>query len=135
MFDLFARMEEDFALLDRRAVFALVYTAIGLTGIYYLKTIGYLDAMATAVGLGQAAEAIERSNENNLLLLSYWVGVSLTLYFVIPAIILKLVFKQRLADYGLSLSIEKGFLKLLLQSLALMLPIVSLMSLTPGFLA
>jgi membrane protease YdiL (CAAX protease family) len=135
MFDLFARIEEDFALLDRRAVFALVYTAVGLTCIYYLKNVEYLDAMAAAAGLGQAAEAIKRSDENNLLLLAYWVGVSVTFYFVIPAIVLRFVLKQRLSDYGLNFSIEKGFLKLLLQCLAVMLPLVYLMSLTPGFMA
>lgn len=135
MFDLFARIEEDFALLDRRAVFALVYTAIGLTCIYYLKNVEYLDAMATTVGLGQAAEAISRSDANNLALLAYWVGISLTFYFVIPAIVLKFVLKQKLSDYGLNFSIEKGFLKLLLKGLAVMLPLVYLMSLTPGFMA
>jgi hypothetical protein len=37
MRDLIDRLTTDFSLLDRRAVFALVYTAAGLTGIFYLK--------------------------------------------------------------------------------------------------
>ena len=54
MFDIFARIEEDFSLLNRRAVFALVYTAIGLTCISYLKNADYMNAMASAVAHREA---------------------------------------------------------------------------------
>ena len=37
MRDILNRITTDFSLLDRKAVFALVYTAAGLTGIFYLK--------------------------------------------------------------------------------------------------
>jgi membrane protease YdiL (CAAX protease family) len=132
MFDLFARIEEDFSLLNRRAVFALVYTAIGLTCISYLKNADYMNAIASMFGVENWAHAIE-NNGSNLELLAYWVVVSITFYFVVPALVLKLVFKKRLSEFGLSFSIEKGFLKLLLQCVAVMLPLVYLMSLTPGF--
>jgi membrane protease YdiL (CAAX protease family) len=135
MFDLFARIEEDLSLLDRRAIFALVYTAVGLTCISYLKNGEYMDAMFSFVGLGQLARTIEDANTSNLLLLGYWVAVSITFYFFVPALVLKLVLKKSLSEYGLKLSIEAGFLKLLLQCMAVMLPLVYLMSLTPGFAA
>src|SRR5689334_22725312 len=115
MFDLFARIEEDLSLLDRKAVFALVYTAIGLTCIFYLKNADSMEAMAAAVGLRSWAFAIEHSESSNLPLLAYWVGVSVLFYFVVPALVLKFVLKKRLSDYGLSFRIEPGFLKLLLQ--------------------
>jgi len=135
MFDLFARIEEDFSLLDRRAIFALVYTAIGLTCIYYLKDAAYLDSFAGTLGLSSLAQSIERSDASNLRMLAYWAGVSVFFYFVVPALVVKLLLKKKLCDYGLNFSIEKGFWKLLGQCLAVMLPLVYLMSLTPGFAA
>lgn len=135
MFDLFARIEEDFALLDRRAIFALVYTAIGLTCIYYLKDAAYLDVLAGILGLSTWAHAIERSDANNLNMLTYWAGVSVVFYFVVPAVVLKFVFGKKLSDYGLNFKIETGFWKLLFQCVLIMLPLVYLMSLTPGFAA
>ena len=133
MFDLFARIEEDFSLLDRKAVFALVYTAIGLTCIFYLKNADSMEAIAAAVGLNQWALAIQHSETSNLPLLAYWVGVSVLFYFIVPALVLRLVLKKKLSDFGLSFRIEPGFLKLLLQCIAVMAPLVYLMSLTSGF--
>ena len=135
MFDLVANIEEDFSLLDRRALFALVYTAIGLTCIYYLKNTEYLDAMASLLGLNSWAHAIERSDVSNLRLLGYWVGISVFFYFVVPALVLKFVLKKRLRDYGLNFHLEKGFWKLLVQCILVMLPLVYLMSMTSGFTA
>ncbi|HYJ92230.1 MAG TPA: CPBP family intramembrane glutamic endopeptidase [Pyrinomonadaceae bacterium] len=133
MFDLFERIEEDFSLLDRKAVFALVYTATGLTCIFYLKNTDSMEAMASALGVRQWAIAIEHSESSNLPLLAYWVGVSVTFYFIVPALVLKFALKKKLSDYGLNFHIEQGFLKLLLQCVAVMTPLVYLMSLTSGF--
>jgi membrane protease YdiL (CAAX protease family) len=135
MFDLFSRIEEDFSLLDRRSVFALVYAAIGLTCIYYFKNIDYLDWFAATFGVTSWAQSIERSDANNLPLLGYWVGVSILFYFVVPVAVLKLVLKQKLSDYGLNFRIEKDFWKLLFQCMVVMLPLVYLMSMTSGFSA
>lgn len=133
MFDLFGRIEEDFSLLDRKAVFALVYTAIGLTCIFYLKNADSMEAIATVLGVKRWALAIEHSETSNLPLLAYWVGVSVLFYFVVPALVLKFILKKKLSDFGLSFRIEQGFLKLLLQCIVVMTPLVYLMSLTSGF--
>jgi membrane protease YdiL (CAAX protease family) len=53
----------------------------------------------------------------------------------VPAVVLRFAFGKRLSEFGLSLRIEQGFWKLLLQCVAVMLPLVYLMSLTPGFAA
>ena len=37
MIEILDHIRNDISKLDRKAVFALVYAAIGLTGIYYLK--------------------------------------------------------------------------------------------------
>ena len=135
MFDLFASIEEDFSLLNRRAIFAFVYTAIGLTCISYLKNADYMDAIASMIGVETWSRAIESNETSNLGLLAYWVVVSVLFYFMIPAFVLRFVFRKSLDEFGLSFRIEKGFLKLLLQCVAVMLPLVYVMSLTPGFAA
>lgn len=135
MRDIFERIEEDFALLDRKAIFALVYTAVGLTCISYLKNADYTESLSSVIGLNSLARESVRSDISNLPMLEYWVALSVLFYFVIPAFVLKFVLKMRLSDYGLNLSIENGFLKLLFKCVAVMLPLVYLMSLTPGFAA
>jgi membrane protease YdiL (CAAX protease family) len=135
MRDIFERIEEDFSLLDRKAIFALVYTAIGLTCISYLKNVDYMESTASLVGLRTASNNIEQTGVSNLALLEYWVAISVFFYFLIPAVVLKLILKKRLSDYGLKFSIERGFWRLLFQCIAVMLPLVYLMSLTPGFAA
>lgn len=135
MRDLFQRIEEDFSLLDRKAIFALVYTAIGLTCISYLKNSDYMESAAAFLGISRIAASIERSEISNLPLLEYWVAVSVFFYLVVPAVILKFILNKRLSDYGLNFSIENGFWNLLFKCLVVMLPLVYLMSLTPGFAA
>ncbi len=56
-------------------------------------------------------------------------------YFIIPALFVRYVQKRKLSEIGLALSIENGFFKLLVVCIAIMLPLVYLMSLTGSFSA
>lgn len=128
-------IRQELGQLDRRAVFALVYSAIGLTCISYFKNPEYLaailaDTRFTAIGM-QATHSID----NNLYALFWWVFVSVTFYFVVPVMFVKFVQKQNLSEIGLAFAIEKGFVRLLLICVAVMLPLVYLMSLTGSFSA
>lgn len=134
MLDLARKLRSDIAPLDRRAVFALVYAAVGLTCISYLKDPAYFAAFARHTRFEElGAEAVNPTN-NNLYGLLWWVAVSVTFYFVIPALFVRFVQKRKLSEVGLSFTIEAGFFKLLLQCTAIMLPLVYLMSLTSGFM-
>ncbi|HPS27690.1 MAG TPA: CPBP family glutamic-type intramembrane protease, partial [Bacteroidales bacterium] len=57
------------------------------------------------IGLGNTAERakyfIEHQTNQQLFSLGYWVVTILIFYFLIPAAIIKLVFKEKLKDYGL----------------------------------
>ena len=135
MLELARQIRGDIAALDRRTVFALVYAAVGLTCISYLKNPEYFAAITARTPF--AAVGVEAANPtaNNLYGLIWWVFVSVTFYFVVPAIFVRFVQKRKLSEIGLAFKIEKGFLKLLLQCIAIMLPLVYLMSLTSGFSA
>jgi hypothetical protein len=135
MLDLLIQIRGDFAKLDRRAVFAFVYAAIGLTCITYFKDPSYLASILSNTRFAYIGEEAAHPTNNNLYGLIWWVFVSVTFYFIIPAIFVKFVQKRKLSDIGLSLKIEPGFLKLLVLCIAIMLPLVYLMSLTGSFSA
>lgn len=135
MLEILDHIRQDIEKLDRKAIFALVYTAFGLTGIYYLKNQETVEAFLKGSQFEGFGNWIANSPDNNLPGLGWWVAVVTIFYLVIPAIWIKYYYRERLADYGLKIGAESGFLKLLLACIALMLPLVYWMSTTSGFAA
>lgn len=135
MLELVSQMRGDFARLDRRAVFALVYASVGLTCITYFKNPEYLAGILANTRFADTGVEAAYPTENNLYGLIWWVFVSVIFYFAIPALFVKFVQKRNLSEIGLNLSIEKGFIKLLAVCIGVMLPIVYFMSLTASFSA
>ena len=135
MLEIIGHIRQDFAGLDRRAVIALTYTAFGLASIFYLKNTEAVAVLLQGTSLDWFGELIAYSPENNLPGLVWWVAVVTVFYFVIPVLIIKLVWKADLADFGLKLAVEPGFSKLFGACIAIMLPLTYLMSLTSGFSA
>jgi membrane protease YdiL (CAAX protease family) len=133
MLKLAQHLRADASQLDPRAVFALVYAAIGLTCISYLKDPAYLAPITSHTSLASVGGEAANPTNNNLYGLIWWVFVSVTFYFIVPALFVRFVQRRKLNEIGMALTIEKGFLKLLLQCLVIMLPLVYLMSLTSGF--
>jgi uncharacterized protein len=133
MRDLIERITTDLSLLDRKAVFALIYTAVGLTAIYYLKNQDALAALLRGSELDWFGELVANNPSNNLPALAWWVGIVTIFYFLVPAAWIVFIKRERLADYGLKFSLEVGFGKLLATVMAIMLPLVYLMSLTESF--
>ena len=126
MREILYQIKGDLAKLDRRAVFALVYAAIGLTCITYFKNPDYLELILRNTRFADIGSEAAHPNANNLYGLIWWVFVSVTFYFVIPALFVKFVQKRKLSEIGLSAKIEPGFLKLLCACIGVMLPIVYL---------
>ncbi|MEO6050219.1 MAG: CPBP family intramembrane glutamic endopeptidase [Pyrinomonadaceae bacterium] len=135
MRELVSQIRGDLARLDRRAVFALVYAAVGLTCITYFKNPEYLAAILANTRFADIGAEAAHPTENNLYGLIWWVFVSVIFYFAIPALFVKFVQKRNLSEIGLNFSIEKGFVKLLAVCIGVMLPIVYFMSLTASFSA
>jgi hypothetical protein len=135
MLEILEQIKQDVSKLDRRAVLALVYTAFGLTSIYYLKNQESVAAFLTGTRFEDFGQWIADSRDNNLPALGWWVGVVTIFYFLLPLLIIKFVWKANVSDFGLKFVIETGFWKLLAACTALMLPLVYVMSLTSGFAA
>jgi membrane protease YdiL (CAAX protease family) len=135
MLDIVRHIRGDIAELDRPAVFALVYAAIGLTCISFLKNPEYLRLLTSHTRFARLGELAANPVDNNLYSLVWWVFISMVFYFVVPALFVRFVQKRKLSEIGLAFRIEKGFFKLLVLCAAIMLPLVYLMSLTAGFAA
>ena len=135
MRNLIDRITTDFSLLDRKAVFALVYAAAGLTSIFYLKNQDNIAAILSGTSLEYLGGLITNVSSNNLPALGWWVFVVTVFYFAIPAVAIKYFYRESLADYGLNFRIEPGFAKLFATVVAIILPLVYLMSTTESFTA
>ena len=135
MIKILNHIKQDFSKLDRRAIFALVYTAFGLTSIHYLKNPESVATLLTGSGFSDFGQSLVQSPENNLAALAWWVTIATIFYFVLPLSVIKFIWKANAADFGLKFAHEPGFWKLLAACTAVMLPLVYLMSLTLSFAA
>src|SRR4029079_1888952 len=135
MLDIYRRFEDDLSLLDRKALFAMVYAAGGLTCIFYLKNPEVLYSFLRGTRFAEFGWFVASSGNNNFPALVWWVTIAVMFYVVLPVLAIKFLFRRPLSDFGLNLRIERGFGKLLVQCAAIMLPLVYLMSLTNGFSA
>lgn len=125
----------DFASCDRRAIVALCYAATGLAAIYYLKQPEAVQSIFGFFGRPDIAETITASAGNNLPMLAWWVAVASIFYFILPAAIIILGWRQSLADFGLRLQTERNAVPILSGCFLLMAPLVAVFSATPGFAA
>ena len=135
MLEILEHIRQDVSKLDRRAVAALIYTAFGLTSIYYLKNQESVAALLNETRFENFGQWIAHSPDNNLPALGWWVSVVTIFYFVLPLLIIKFAWKANADDFGLKFGIEPGFWKLLAACMSVMMPLVYLMSLTTGFAA
>lgn len=133
MIEILQHIKDDIAALDRKAVTALAYTAFGLSSIYYLKGANVPATFLRGTPFESYGLFIADSASNNLPSLSWWVLVVSVFYIAIPVLIVKLSWRGRLSDYGLSFRIEKDFVKVFAAATVVMLPLVYLMSRTEGF--
>jgi membrane protease YdiL (CAAX protease family) len=135
MLEILENIRRDLSTLDRRAVGSLVYTAFGLTCIYYLKDTAAVARFLLGTNLEWLGRWITNSQDNNLSGLIWWVVVVTMFYLVGPILIIKFSWNADVRDFGLKLGIETGFWKVLAAGTAMMLPLTFLMSLTAGFAA
>ena len=135
MLEIYRSIKNDFTQLDRKVVFALVYAAIGLSCIYYLKNPEFLIKVLSNTRLDYLGTYIAYPESNNLPPLGYWVVIVTIFYFAIPATVIKFFYREKLRDYGLQFKIESGFWKLFAICSVIILPLVYWMSLTSSFAA
>ena len=106
MLDLAIQIRGEFAKLDRRTTFGLVYAAVGLTCITYFKNPDYLELILRNTRFASVGTEAAHPTANNLYSLIWWVFVSVLFYFVVPAIFVKFVQKRPLSEIGLGFTVD-----------------------------
>lgn len=125
--------------LDWKVVCILCLCAVILTGSKYFGNSGGLLKTLQALG----SEDLKKwflelfSTRNNprgrLWQLHYWSGAHIILYFIIPALVVKLAFRERLSDYGLKITGWYRKLWVYAGAFAVVLPCVMLVRGLPAF--
>lgn len=120
--DVFSRTfsEHEIGSPDRKVFVICVVTALCLTMNKYLP---------------EMKQLIHFSENEQLSELANWVFVLCSFYFVLPVLVIKLLFKEKLSDYGLK---WKGAFKdywIYIVMLAIMIPLVAFFSTTKSFQA
>lgn len=133
MLEIARQFRTDLGQLDRKAIFALLYAAVGLTLIFYLKDPKFLNLLLANTPLAHIGIEAEYPTTSNLYGLLWWAYISVFFYVIPPLLYVLLVQKRKFSDIGLAAKVEPGFLKLLGVCVAIMLPLVYLMSLTQSF--
>ena len=126
---------------DTRVVVVLLVAVFNLAAIQYFGMSNAWTWLEPVLGVfGDPAPAMTLRKlfkwgpNAELYRLVYWVASTVLGYFVVPALVVKLVFKQKLRDYGLQLEgLHKHTLLYVLMYLAV-LPLVLIAAQSPSFL-
>ncbi len=120
---------------DTRVVVILLSTAVLLTGSKYFgsintQTLAGLAWALDACGVEEARSVLSKrffdptNPRSHLWRLHYWVAAHTVMYFVIPALLVKGLFRERLSDYGLKATGWYRRLWIYLAAFAVVLPCV-----------
>ncbi len=125
--------------LDWKVVWIFIICALTLTGSRYFGNTNGLMRALNALGADDLKNSLlelfstKSDPRGRLWQLHYWSGAHVILYFIIPALVVKLAFRERLSDYGLK--ITGWYRKLWVYALAfvVVLPCVMLIRGLPAF--
>lgn len=121
---------------DWKVFVILGWTALGLTIIKYYGEPVFFSGVLENCGLKSAGAKLRAwvdSGNASLRHLSWWVGTMLFVYLFMPMLLIKLLFREKLSDYGWQM---KGAFKdwwLYAAMLVIMLPLVIYFSSTASF--
>ncbi len=121
---------------DWKILVILVWTALGLTIIKYYGEPIFFSGVLKTIGLKTPGEKLRSWVESGnvpLRHLGWWVGTMLFVYLLVPMLLIKLLFREQLSNYGWQM---KGAFKdwwLYAVMLVIMLPLVIYFSSTSSF--
>jgi membrane protease YdiL (CAAX protease family) len=115
---------------DFKIIIICITVAFSLTMIKYLGDVKFMLGFLQ----GTEFENLMTINANaQLYRLLWWVSVMIIFYFILPVLIIKFVFRQRLSDYGLKIRGAFSDYKIYLLMLIIMIPVVILFSHSQSF--
>lgn len=117
----------DFKGLSFKPVFILMLTAFGLVGIHFLSGRMGFELVTGLV----PAFAVEP--HRHFWQMIFWAGTTIFFYVAIPFFAIRIVFKERLSDYGLKLKGAFSFAGLYGMAFLILFPVVVWVSFSPHF--
>jgi membrane protease YdiL (CAAX protease family) len=121
--------------LDRKLMAVLLLTAISLTSQYYigmqeghLLVGGFLKRVGLEKGAANLIESMNAGENAQFHRLAWWAGWCAVNYFVLPALVIRIFFREHIRDYGTKLQGAFSGLPIYLGMLAIMIPLVAWMS-------
>jgi uncharacterized protein len=121
--------------LDFKVLAILILTAVSLTLLNFVGVDpGYLRAAQFLRWLGfdrlaeSFASSLTQAGDRSLPRLAWWVAVCVTVYFILPALLLRFGFRERLTDYGIKPHGALAGWPIYVAMFAIMVPLVVLMS-------
>jgi len=125
------RIDEDFKpgppAIDARTALVLVYTAAVLIALRYFGMTGWI------MQVHAASDLFGTWPYPFLWPRVYWSACRLLLYFVVPALVIRLLLKERLADYGLRIDRDRRVLALYAAMFLVVFPLVYVASFGRAF--
>lgn len=127
--------------IDYKPVIVLVSASLMLTCCYYFGFIGRVSGMVLWLmqrcGVqdpdGLFRETFVRGPRSGLWRLYHWAGVHTLFYMIVPILIIKLLLRERVTDYGLKLTGWYKKLWIYAGAFAIVLPLVLLFGATESF--
>jgi membrane protease YdiL (CAAX protease family) len=124
---------------DYKVMAILTVVALSLSLIRYLGEPGFFTSMLNSIGAEETAAKfhylVTRHEDAQLYRLTHWVSSVIVFYLLPPIIVIKVGFRERLRDYGLSFKGAFKDYKVYLIMLCVMLPLVLYFSTTSSFQA
>ncbi|MCG9910455.1 MAG: CPBP family intramembrane metalloprotease [Flavobacteriales bacterium] len=140
LFRIFPFTRKEVKELPLKPIAITVVTAFSLIGIRYFSgshRIGEYMSLWQSLGIAGLADQLEyatnRHPDAQLWDLVYWASVSFCFYVLLPVLVIKLIFRENISDYGLKI---KGMLfgaKGYLLMATVMFPVVVMVSFSPEF--
>jgi len=123
--------------IDKKVITVLIVVAFSLVFIQYFSNFQFFTSFLNTIKLNGVAEWLQSLQthfpNDRLFQLSYWVFILFTFYLIIPLLIIKILFKDKLSDYGLS---PKGFFKnykIYIVFFLFMIPLILMVATTDSF--
>lgn len=136
LYRIFPFTEEDFKNVSRKPVVVTVVAALCLVGIRFFAGAAHFEEWGPWLGENlhhKINRLLNQDPDAELWQLVYWASLSFFFYVVVPVGVIKLFFRERVADYGLKLKgLFFGWRAYLLMA-SFILPVVLLVSFSKEF--
>lgn len=116
-----------------QAFIVCISTAVCISLDEYFGHTDFAFSFLQNLGFNKLANSYALLMEDKLYALTYWVGIIVLFYGLVPLIIIKFVFKDKFSNYGLSIKGALKDYKIYLLLIGIMFPIVITASFTESF--